>query len=108
MYRQVFHITLWICTPLLGDEVLNNTYVSRDAQATCQLVPPFILKKRMHHFGISNPKYHCYINAVIQLLFSILRTISHDFQFNSSTEGSQSIFYLKQHIVHPVLQLWIP
>ena len=33
---------------LLGDENLNNTYVSRDAQASCQLVPPFILNKNIH------------------------------------------------------------
>ena len=32
------------------------------------------------------------MNSVIQLLFSILRTISHNFQFNSSTEGSISKF----------------
>ena len=32
------------------------------------------------------------MNFVIQLLFSILRTISHNFQFNSSTEGSISKF----------------
>ena len=32
------------------------------------------------------------MNSVIQLLFSILRTISQNFQFNSSTEGSISKF----------------
>ena len=32
------------------------------------------------------------MNSVIQLLFSILRTISHNFQFNSSMEGSLSKF----------------
>ena len=32
------------------------------------------------------------MNSVIQLLFSILRTISHNFQFNFSTEGSISQF----------------
>ena len=32
------------------------------------------------------------MNSVIQLLFSILSTISHNFQFNSSTEGSISKF----------------
>ena len=46
----------------------------------------------MHPFGIINPKNHCYMNSVIQLLFSILRTISQNFQFNSSTEGSISKF----------------
>ena len=67
-------------------------HMPRDAQASCQLVPPFILNKHIHPFGISNPKYHCYINSVIQLLFSILRTISHNFQFDSSMEGSLSKF----------------
>ena len=43
-------------------------------------------------FGISNPKYHCYMNYVIQWLFSILRAISHNFQFNSSAEGFSSKF----------------
>ena len=32
------------------------------------------------------------MNPVIQLLFSIHRTIGHNFQFNSSTEGSLSEF----------------
>ena len=35
---------------------------------------------------------HCYKNSVIQLLFSILRTISHNSQFNSNSEGSISKF----------------
>ena len=41
-----------------------------------------------HPFGIIYPKNHCYMNSVIQLLFSILITISQSFQFNSSKEGS--------------------
>ena len=32
------------------------------------------------------------MNSVIQLLFSIFRTICHNFKFNSSTEGSLSKF----------------
>ena len=66
--------------------------MSRDAEAPCHLVAPYILNKHIHPFGISNPKYLCYMNSVIQLLFSILRTISHNFQLNSSTEGSLSKF----------------
>ena len=58
---------------LLGDENSNHTHVSRDAEASCHLVAPFILQKHMHPFGIINPKNHCYMNSVIQLLFSILR-----------------------------------
>ena len=77
---------------LWGDENLNNTHVSRDAEASCHLVASFILNKYIHLFGTINPQNHCYMNSVIQLLFSILRTISHNFQFNSSTEGSMSKF----------------
>ena len=77
---------------LLGDENSNYTHVSRDAEASCHLVAPFILNKHIHPFGIINPKLHCYMNSVIQLLFSILRTISQNSQLNSSTEGSISKF----------------
>ena len=70
------------------DENLDNTYLSRDAEASCYLVAPFILIKHIHLFGIINPKSHCYMNSVTQLLCSILRTIYHNYQFNSSTEGS--------------------
>ena len=83
-------------TGLLGDENSNNTRVkrrlTRDAEASWHLVAPFILNKHIHPFGIINPKNHCYMNSVIQLLFSILRTISHNFQFDSSTGGSISKF----------------
>ena len=72
---------------LLGDGNSINTHVSRDAEASCHLVVPFILNKHIHPFGTINPQSHCYMNSVIQLLFSILRTISQNFQFNSSTEG---------------------
>ena len=77
---------------LLGDENLSKTYVSRDAEAYCHLVTLLIFNKHIHPFGKGNPKYHCYMNSVIQLLFSILRTISHNFEFNSSTDGSLSKF----------------
>ena len=63
---------------LLGDQNSNNTHVSRDAEASCHLVAPFIVNKHIHPFGIINPKNHCYMNSVLQLLFSILRTISHN------------------------------
>ena len=77
---------------LFGNENSNNTCTSRDTEASCHLVTHFILNKHIHPFGIINQKNHCYMNSVIQLLSSILRTISHDFQFNSSTEGSISKF----------------
>ena len=70
------------------NENLNKTYVSRDSRTSCQLAPPFIINKHFHSFGTCNPKYQCYLTSVIQLLLPILRTISHNLQFNSSMEGS--------------------
>ena len=63
-------------TLLLGDERLNNTYVTRDTRASYQLLPPFILNKHIHPFGICDPKYQRYLNSVIHLLLPILRTMS--------------------------------
>ena len=56
--------------------------------------PIFFLNKHIHLFEITNPKY-CGMHSVIQLLFSILRTINHNFQFNSIIEGSLSKFLFK-------------
>ena len=76
--------------PILDSLVMKiqSIHVSRDAEASCHLVAPFILHKHIHPFGIINPKKHCYMNSVIQLLFSILRTIWQNFQFYSSTDCS--------------------
>ena len=74
---------------LLRDENSNNTYMSRDAEASCHLVAPFILNKHIHPFGIINHKYHYYICDPVTLF---LGTISYNFQFDSSTEGSISKF----------------
>ena len=77
---------------LFGDENSKYTQVSRDAEASCHLVAPFISNKHIHPFGIIKPQNHCCMNSVIQLLFSILRTISQNFQVYFSTEGSISKF----------------
>ena len=70
--------------------ILSSVWVRLSILSSCHLVAPFILNQHIHPFGIINPKNHCYMNSVIQLLFSILRTISQNFQFNSNTEGSIS------------------
>ena len=36
------------CQCPTSDETLNNAYVSRDAEASCHLVGPFILNKHIH------------------------------------------------------------
>ena len=51
------------------------------------VAPAFIINKHIHPFGVCNPKYKFYLNSVIQMLLPNRRTISPNFQFNSSTEG---------------------
>ena len=92
----------------LQDDNLDNTYVPGDSRTSCQFDPPFIIKKHIHPSVICNPKYQCYLNSVIQKLLPILRTISHNFQFNSSTEGSLLNVYWRRHMVHPILRMWMP
>ena len=70
------------------DENSNNTYMSNHSWTSCQLVPHFIMKKHIHHFGICGPKDQCYLNYVIQLLIPTLRAISHNFHFNYCAESS--------------------
>ena len=65
------------------------------ASGICLMYEPHCLNIHIHPFGIVNPKNHCYLNSVIQLLLPILRTISYDFQFNSSTEGTLSKYMLE-------------
>ena len=38
-------------------------------------------------FGIHNPKNHCYLNSVVQVLFSILKRLDVTPHFDSSTKG---------------------
>ena len=42
----------------------------------------------MHTFGIKNPKFLCFLDSVLQLIFSILRNTSYTYPFNSGTEGA--------------------
>ena len=90
----MFHITLWKYTPFWTLGKCKFKLYTCDKRRWCILPVDahFILNKHIHPFGISNPKNHCYMHSVIQLLFSILRTISQHFQFNSNTEGSISKF----------------
>ena len=41
----------------------------------------------LHPFGFSNPKNHCFMNAVMQALFSVIRSTLHSCQYSSNTEG---------------------
>ena len=39
-------------------------------------------------FGLKNPKFQCFFNSVLHVIFSIFRNSSYTSPFNSSTEGT--------------------
>ena len=41
----------------------------------------------LHPFGLSNPKNHCFVNAVLQALFSVIRSKLYNCQYSSNNEG---------------------
>ena len=53
-------------------------------------------------FGIKNPKFQCFFNSVLQLIFSIFRNNSYTCLFNSSTEGTllKCIFHTAHNVCH--------
>ena len=78
------------CDNIPPSEILpakNRDYVSRDSRRCSQVHPPFHINEHTHPFGICNPKFQCFLNSVLQLIFSIFRTKTYTFEFNSSTEG---------------------
>ena len=65
----------------------NNTeYTSGDTWIFSQLHPPLLINEHKHPFGIKNPKFQCFLNSVLQLIFSVFRNNSYTSPFNSSTE----------------------
>ena len=66
----------------------NYDYTSGYPPICSQLHPPLVLNEHNHPFGIKNAKFQCFLNSVLQLIFSIFRNISYTSPFNSSMEGA--------------------
>ena len=66
----------------------NTVYTSGDTRIFSQLHPLPLITEHKHPFGLENPKFQCFFNYVLQLIFSIVRNNSYISPFNSSTEGT--------------------
>ena len=66
----------------------NTEYTSGDTRIFSQLHPPLLINEHRYPFGIKSPKFQCFFNSVLQLIFSIFRNNSYTSPFNSSTEGT--------------------
>ena len=66
----------------------NTVYTSGDTMIFSQSHPLPLITEHKHPFGLKNPKFQCFLNSVLQLIFSIFRNNSYTSPFNSSTEGT--------------------
>ena len=65
----------------------NTVYTTGDTRIFSQSHPLPLITEHKHPFGLNNPKFQCFFNSVLQLIFSIFRH-SYTPPFNSSTEGT--------------------
>ena len=66
----------------------NTVYTSVDTRVFSKSHPLPLIIEHKHPFGLKNPKFQCFFNSVLQLIFSIFRNNSYTSPFNSSTEGT--------------------
>ena len=66
----------------------NTVYTSGDTGIFSQSHPLPLIAEHKHPCGLNNPKFQCFFNSVLQLIFSIFRNNSYTSPFNSSTEGT--------------------
>ena len=66
----------------------NTVYTSGNTRIFSQSHPLPLITEHKHPFGLKNPKFQCFFNSVVQLIFSIFRNNSYTSLFNSSTEGT--------------------
>ena len=53
-------------------------------------IPKLTTSSHVHPFGIKNPKNHCFVNVIKQIINSVLRTTHQNMYFNNCVEGKIS------------------
>ena len=65
----------------------NTVYTSGDTRIFSQSHPLPLINEHKHPFGLNNPKFQCFFNSVLQLIFSLIFwNNSYTSPFNSSME----------------------
>ena len=50
-------------------------------------IPKFTSSSHVHPFGIKNPKNHCFVNVILQFIYSVLRFTHQNMYINNCVEG---------------------
>ena len=53
-------------------------------------IPKLTSSSHVHPFGIKNPKNHCFINVILQFIYSVLRSTQQKIYINNCVEGKIS------------------
>ena len=53
-------------------------------------IPKLTSSSHVHPFGIKNPKNHCFINVILQFVYSVLRSTQQKIHINNWVEGKIS------------------
>ena len=53
-------------------------------------IPKLTSSSHVHPFGIKNPKNHCFINVILQFIYSVLRSTQQKIHINNCVEGKIS------------------
>ena len=90
-------------TPLNPKSFEDNIIVGNSMEQTQNdlgTTSKFAVFQHVHLIGISNPRNHCFINAVLQYLYCILRTSDHNYDFKDNVEGhiSSCLYYTAKNV----------
>ena len=78
-----------LCVPCIRNvtriEIISNyeAYYSGNLPHISKLTS----SSQVHYFGIKNPKNHCFINVILQIIYSVLRYTQHKLHIDNCVEG---------------------
>ena len=75
-------------TPPRNFYLIAIPFTRQETRIFSQSHPLPLINEHKHPFGLKNPKCQCFLNSVLQSMFSIFRNNSYTSLFNSSTEGT--------------------
>ena len=69
-------------------------------------IPKLTTSSHDHPFGIRNPKIHCFVNVILQIINSVFRTTHQKMYFNNCVEGKIPECFFDTRIKHLVHKKW--
>ena len=87
--RTQSEVTLPLSQQACGEKVGVSNYEAYNS-GNLPHIPKLITSSHVHPFGIRNPKNHCFVNVILQMIHSVLRTTHQKMYFKNCVEGKIS------------------